>query len=80
MLIQGVKLNAYAHKVGVSYSTTWRWFKAGKIAGYQVDTGTIIITDPISEAVPATGHQKIVIYTRVSAAENRDNLEGQANR
>ncbi|MBT9161278.1 MAG: hypothetical protein DDT26_02583 [Dehalococcoidia bacterium] len=75
-----MKLSAYAHKVGVSYRTAWRWFKAGKIVGYQVDTGTIIITDPISEAVPATGHQKIAIYTRVSAAENKGNLEGQAKR
>jgi predicted site-specific integrase-resolvase len=75
-----MKLSAYAHKVGVSYRTAWRWFKAGKIAGYQVDTGTIIITDPIGEAVPATGHPKIVIYTRVLAAENQDHLEGQANR
>jgi len=75
-----MKLSAYAHKVGISYRTAWRWFKAGKVAGYQVDTGTIIITDPISETVSVTGHQKIVIYTRVSAAENKGNLEGQAKR
>jgi predicted site-specific integrase-resolvase len=75
-----MKLSAYAHKVGISYRTAWRWFKAGKVAGYQVDTGTIIITDPISETVSVTGHQMIVIYTRVSAAENKGNLEGQAKR
>ena len=75
-----MKLSVYAHKVGVSYRTAWRWFQAGKIAAYQVDTGTIIITDPISEAVPATGHPKVVIYTRVSATGNKDNLEGQAKR
>jgi predicted site-specific integrase-resolvase len=48
-----MKLSAYADKVGVSYRTAWRWFKAGKAAGYQVDTGTIIITDPTGETVPA---------------------------
>jgi putative resolvase len=71
-----MKLSAYAHKVGVSYRTAWRWFKAGKVASYQVNTGTIIITDPTSETVSAPDHQKIVIYTRVSATENKGNLEG----
>ena len=75
-----MKLSVYAQKVGVSYRTAWRWFKAGKIAGYQVDTGTIIITDPIGEAIPVTDHPKIAIYTRVSAAGNEANLEAQAKR
>jgi predicted site-specific integrase-resolvase len=75
-----MKLSTYARKLGISYKTAWRWFKAGKLAGYQADTGTIIVTDPIGEAIPTVRHQKIAIYTRVSAAENKDNLEGQAKR
>jgi predicted site-specific integrase-resolvase len=75
-----MKLSTYARKLGISYKTAWRWFKAGKLAGYQADTGTIIVTDPIGEAIPTTRHQKIAVYTRVSAAENKDNLEGQAKR
>lgn len=75
-----MKLSAYARSLGVSYRTAWRWFKAGKVAGYPADTGTIIVTEPIVETVPATANQKTVIYTRVSAAENKDNLEGQAKR
>lgn len=75
-----MKLSAYARSLGVSYRTAWRWFKAGKVAGFQADTGTIIVTEPIVEAVPSTANQKTVIYTRVSAAENKDNLEGQAKR
>lgn len=75
-----MKLSAYARSLGVSYRTAWRWFKAGKVAGFQADTGTIIVTEPIVETVPATANQKAVIYTRVSAAENKDNLEGQAKR
>lgn len=75
-----MKLSAYARSLGVSYRTAWRWFKAGKVAGYPADTGTLIVTEPIVETVPATANQKTVLYTRVSAAENKDNLEGQAKR
>jgi len=75
-----MKLSAYARSLGVSYRTAWRWFKAGKVAGFQADTGTIIVTEPTVEAAPAAIHQKTAIYTRVSAAENKDNLEGQAKR
>ena len=75
-----MKLSAYARSLGVSYRTAWRWIKAGKVTGFQADTGTIIVTEPIVETVPATANQKTVIYTRVSAAENKDNLEGQAKR
>jgi hypothetical protein len=35
-----MKLSDYAQKVGVHYRTAYRWFKTGKIAGYQMDTGT----------------------------------------
>jgi putative resolvase len=75
-----MKLSAYARSLGVSYRTAWRWFKAGKVAGFQADTGTIIVTEPIVETIPTTANQKTVIYTRVSAAENKDNLEEQAKR
>ena len=75
-----MKLSVYARSLGISYRTAWRWFKAGKITGFQADTGTIIVTEPTVEtAIPAV-HQKIAIYTRVSAAENKDNLEEQAKR
>jgi predicted site-specific integrase-resolvase len=75
-----MKLSAYARSLGVSYRTTWRWLKAGKVAGIQADTGTIIVTGPTVEATAIVARQKTAIYTRVSAAENKDNLEGQAKR
>jgi len=80
-----MKLSVYAHQLGISYRTAWRWFKAGQIAGFQADTGTIIVTEPTAEAAPATVDQKIALYTRVSAAENSATscaavLEGQATR
>ena len=52
-----MKLSDYAKKVGVSHRAAWRWFKTGKIAGYQMDTGTIIITLDEPEKV-----QKVAIY------------------
>lgn len=75
-----MKLSAYARKIGVSYRTAFRWFHAGKLPGYQMHTGTIIITDAAPEAAVAITGQKVAIYTRVSAAENKSNLEGQAKR
>jgi putative resolvase len=71
-----MKLSDYARKVGVHDRTAWRWFKAGKIKGYQMDTGTIVITEDDQEPFPP----KVAIYTRVSAAENCPNLETQAER
>src|SRR5215467_11679217 len=54
-------------------------WQRGEIAGYQVPSGTIIVTQP--EAQPAPGRpQKVVVYARVSSAENRKNLDSQAER
>jgi len=75
-----MKLSAYARKIGVSYRTAFRWFHAGKLPGYQMHTGTIIITDAAPEVTVTITEQKVAIYTRVSAAENKSNLEGQAKR
>jgi predicted site-specific integrase-resolvase len=41
-----MKLSVYARQAGVSYRTALRWFKSGKIQGYMMDTGTILITEP----------------------------------
>jgi len=75
-----MKLSAYARQVGVSYRTAFRWFKSGKIRGRQMETGTILITEPNDEPRIQEHPLKVVIYTRVSAAENKVNLEGQAKR
>jgi predicted site-specific integrase-resolvase len=71
-----MKLSDYAKKVGVTYKTAWRWFQAGKIKGYQMDTGTIIITEDDQPELP----QKVALYARVSSSENRANLDMQAQR
>ena len=75
-----MKLSVYAHEVGISYRTAFRWFKSGKIQGRQMDTGTLLITEPISAPQTVERPMKVAIYTRVSAAENKDNLDGQAIR
>lgn len=71
-----MKLSDYAKQVGVSYVTAYRWFKAGKIKGFQADTGTIIVTEQDEPSKPL----KVAIYSRVSSSENKSNLDGQADR
>ena len=66
--------------MGVSYKTAWRWWRAGKLDASQVASGAIIVR----ESAPTASHPPIVewvaVYARVSAAENRPNLEGQTDR
>ena len=45
-----------------------------------MDTGTILMTEPIDEPEFQACPLKVALYTRVSAAENQDNWEGQAKR
>ena len=71
-----MKLSQYAQKLGINYKTAWKWFKAGKIKGYQMDTGTIIVTEMEESPLP----QKVAVYVRVSSTENRPNLDTQADR
>lgn len=41
-----MKLSDYAKKAGISYRTAYNRFRAGVISGYQLTTGTIVITEP----------------------------------
>ena len=40
-----MKLSTYAKKTGICYKTAWNWYKAGRIQGYQSETGTILVTE-----------------------------------
>jgi putative resolvase len=74
-----MKLIDYARTMGISYKTAWRWYKAGKIQGQQMDTGTILVTESVPlKDLPASS--KVAIYTRVSSSENKSNLDDQAKR
>lgn len=72
-----MKLSSYAKQVGVSYRTAWRWYKEGSVPGYQLPSGTIIITLQKTD----TNLSKVVaIYCRVSDQGSKDNLNRQAER
>ncbi len=71
-----MRIRDYAKKKGVHYRTAYRWYKDGKIRGYQMDTGTIIIT----EDEPTQQTRQVAIYARVSSRENLSNLDTQAER
>lgn len=71
-----MKLTQYARKLGISYRTAYRWWKAGKLDAYQLDTGTIIVREPVSAQVPAN----VALYARVSSSDQKEDLERQMQR
>lgn len=73
-----MKLSDYAKQQGVRYETAWRWFRDGKIQGRRVGAHTILIDETVAE--PKVSDQATAIYTRVSSAENKSNLDSQAER
>jgi putative resolvase len=74
-----MKLSDYAKQMGVRYETAWRWFRDGKIQGRRVGSHTIIITEGQEEPARES-HQRVAVYARVSSAENKSNLDSQAER
>jgi putative resolvase len=74
-----MKLSDYAKQMGVRYETAWRWYRDGKIQGRRIGAHTIIITEGLEEPREVTA-QRVAIYTRVSSAENKSNLDSQAER
>ena len=73
-----MKLSQYANKVGVTYRTAFRWWQNGLIKGYQLPSGTIVVTEEEESKDRAAG--QIAIYARVSSHEHRTNLDRQAER
>ncbi len=71
-----MRLSAYAKHMGVSYKTAFRWWKAGKLDAYQLDTGTVIIREPVSTEAPTN----VALYARVSSADQKEDLERQMQR
>lgn len=71
-----MKLSEYAKMNSISYQTAWSHFKHGKIPNArQLPTGTVVI-DEIKDTV----QEYTVVYARVSSAENKSNLDSQADR
>ncbi len=75
-----MKLSDYADKLGISYQTAWKHFKAGKIPypTRKLPSGTIIV-DYQEESKLENG-RNAAIYARVSSGENKENLNRQAQR
>ncbi|MDV3000943.1 MAG: hypothetical protein N5P05_002549 [Chroococcopsis gigantea SAG 12.99] len=71
-----MKLSEYAKKVGVTYRTAWRWYKDGHLEGYQLPTGTIIV----SSEEKRKSDSVVAIYCRVSSHSSQNNLNTQAER
>ncbi len=71
-----MRLSQYAKKMGVSYRTAFRWWKAGKLDAYQLDTGTIIVREPVAAQVEAS----VALYARVSSADQKEDGERQMQR
>ncbi|HET7641769.1 MAG TPA: IS607 family transposase, partial [Ktedonobacteraceae bacterium] len=72
-----MKLSQYARSVGVTYRTAFRWWQNGQIKGYQLPSGTIVVTEG-DERAEQKPEGLVAIYTRVSSHEHRANLERQA--
>jgi len=71
-----MRLSAYAKQMGVSYKTAFRWWKAGKLDAYQLDTGTVIVREPLAFEAPT----HVALYARVSSADQKEDLERQMQR
>jgi putative resolvase len=72
-----MKLSQYAKKVGVTYKTAYRWYRAGTLDAYQTATGIIIVREKADEK-PVTG--RIALYARVSSLGQKEDLERQIQR
>ena len=72
-----MKLSDYAKQAGISYQTAWRMWKRGQLNAHQLPTGTIVVK---TEESNITSEPIACIYSRVSSAENKPNLEAQAER
>jgi putative resolvase len=73
-----MKLSQYAKKVGVTYRTAFRWWQNGQVKGYQLPSGTIVVTE--GEESKDRAARQVAIYARVSSHEHRANLKRQAER
>jgi putative resolvase len=72
-----MRLSQYAKQMNVSYKTAFRWWRAGRLDAYQLDTGTIIVRDPRPETPSSKG---IALYARVSTQGQKADLDRQIER
>lgn len=77
-----IKLSAWAKQEGIAYRTAVSHFHAGLIPeAFQKTTGTIMVDIPDKvEPVSLIGKNRVVLYSRVSSSQNKDNLVRQQAR
>jgi putative resolvase len=73
-----MKLSQYAKQIGVTYRTAFRWWQNGDIRGYQLPSGTIVVTEGEEPKVKPDG--QVALYARVSSHEHLANLDRQVER
>ena len=66
----------YAKQMGVSYKMAFRWWKAGKLDTYQLDTGTVIVREPAQPQEALS----VALSARVSSADQKENVERKMQR
>jgi putative resolvase len=73
-----MKLSEWATQQGVHYQTAWRWWKRGTlpVPARQLASGTILVEVPTA---PGAGG-RTVVYARVSAHDQRADLDRQVSR
>jgi len=70
------KLSDYAKKFNVTYRTAWNRYKKGKIDGAFIDdSGHVLI--PV---LKVEKNNRVILYSRVSNSDRKDNLERQSER
>lgn len=75
-----MKLSVWARQQGVDYKTALRWFHEGHlpVPARQLRTGTILVEPEPFEKPELAG--SVVVYARVSASDQSDDLDRQVGR
>jgi len=74
-----VNLAGWAEKQGISRTTAYAWFRAGKLPVPARKVGGLILVEEHHDDVPAE-RIKTVVYARVSSADRRPDLDRQVAR
>src|ERR687887_2079080 len=76
-----MKLSEWAAQQGVHYQTAWRWWKRGTlpVPARQLASGTILVELPAPGSSAGTAG-RTVVYARVSAHDQRADLDRQVSR
>jgi putative resolvase len=75
-----MRLKEWAAQQGIHYQTAWKWFRDGKlpVPALQTPSGTILV-QPAADATPSEDGG-LGLYARVSAHDQRTDLDRQVGR